>query len=55
MCKQYLKSIGKKRDQYMTCCDECKHMKFVIHDSNDYTDLIGIISPVTKGEENGNN
>lgn len=54
LCKRYLKSIGKKRDCNMSCCDECKHMKFVICDSDDYEDLIGIISPIMEGEENGN-
>lgn len=46
MCKEYLASIGQKRDRDLACCDECKHMKFVVCDSDDYNDLVGIISPI---------
>lgn len=34
-CKQYLKSIGKKRDNWMECCDHCIHDRYVtISDDN---------------------
>lgn len=34
-CKQYLKSIGKKRDYNMDCCDHCIHDRYVtINDDN---------------------
>lgn len=34
-CKQYLKSIGKKRDYNMDCCDHCIHDRYVtISDDN---------------------
>ena len=28
-CKQYLKSIGKKRDYWLDCCDHCIHDRYV--------------------------
>ena len=45
MCKQYLKSIGKKRDKYMMCCDMCKHMKYLQCSEDDNNDVIAIMSP----------
>ena len=34
-CKQYLKSIGKKRDNWMECCENCIHDRYVtISDDN---------------------
>lgn len=34
-CKQYLKSIGKKRDNWMECCGNCIHDRYVtISDDN---------------------
>lgn len=43
-CKEYLKSIGLKRDDCMVCCDVCKHMKTIYSNPNDYDDIIAIIS-----------
>ena len=28
-CKQYLKSIGKKRDHWLDCCENCIHDRYV--------------------------
>lgn len=28
-CKEYLASIGKERDEYMCCCDECIHDRYL--------------------------
>lgn len=28
-CKQYLSSIGKKRDKWMSCCDHCIHERYI--------------------------
>ena len=28
-CKEYLSSIGKERDKWMTCCDECVHDRYM--------------------------
>lgn len=44
-CKQYLKSIGKRRDRYMTCCNMCKHMKYLQCAEDDRDDIVAILSP----------
>lgn len=44
-CKQYLKSIGKKRDKNDYCCDMCKHMKYLQCSDNDPDDIVAVISP----------
>ena len=44
-CKQYLKSIGKRRDRYMMCCDMCKHMKYLQCAEDDQDDIVAILSP----------
>lgn len=28
-CKEYLASIGKERDEYMCCCDNCIHERYL--------------------------
>lgn len=38
-CKQYLKTLGMKRDYCLSCCDKagpngCKYMKTIVWDSN---------------------
>lgn len=38
-CKQYLKSIGKKRDYNMDCCDHCIHDRYVTISDDDSTVL----------------
>lgn len=58
LCKKYLKTIGKKRDPLMSCCDECKHLKYAVCMPDDYYDIVGIISPIyieQEGIKNGNN
>lgn len=55
MCKKYLKTIGKKKDKLMDCCDECKHLKFVVCMPNDQYDVVGIISPIFNEQESVEN
>lgn len=38
-CKQYLKSIGKKRDYNMDCCEHCIHDRYVTISEDDSTVL----------------
>ena len=40
-CKQYLKSIGKKRDYWLDCCDHCIHDRCVTI-SEDNTTVLNI-------------
>jgi hypothetical protein len=47
MCKDYLKSLGRKRDKCLECCDHCKHMKYLIAMPDDHTDVVAIQSPVS--------
>lgn len=38
-CKQYLKSIGKKRDYWSDCCEHCIHDRYVTINEDDNTVL----------------
>lgn len=40
-CKQYLKSIGKERDEDLECCDHCIHDRYVTI-SEDNTTVLNI-------------
>ncbi len=49
-CKKYLKQFGKKRDEYMNCCDECPHMRYIDINNNNF-----ILSIITSGIANEKN
>lgn len=48
-CKQYLKSIGKKRDYWLDCCENCIHDRYVtISDDNSTVLNICTLSPESR-------